>query len=82
MSVLRRMVVQTSVHYITETKAEQFLIPHELGHIIHCPVSTPYVKPLKDIQVDTRLWDFSDKLIPNVNQVLKRLGLLRLEWQS
>ncbi|KAG8013250.1 Beta-1 [Nibea albiflora] len=77
-----RMVVQTSVHYITETKAEQFLIPHELGHLIHCPVSTPYVKPLKDIQVDTRLWDFNDKLIPNVNQVLRRLGLLRLERQS
>ncbi|TKS86823.1 Glycosyltransferase family 92 protein F13G3.3 [Collichthys lucidus] len=76
------MVVQTSVHYITETKAEQFLIPHELGHIIHCSVSTPYVKPLKDVQVDTRLWDFGDKLIPNVNQVLKRSGLLSLEWQS
>ncbi|TKS86849.1 Glycosyltransferase family 92 protein F13G3.3 [Collichthys lucidus] len=82
MIVQPRMVVQTSVHYITETKAEQFLIPHELGHIIHCSVSTPYVKPLKDVQVDTRLWDFGDKLIPNVNQVLKRSGLLGLEWQS
>ncbi|XP_070834680.1 beta-1,4-galactosyltransferase galt-1-like [Chaetodon trifascialis] len=71
------MVEQTSVHLVLEKFGEQFKIPPELCHIIHSPLSTPMVQPLERIQVDTRLWDFRHKLIPNVNNVLRRAGLLR-----
>ncbi|XP_071354851.1 beta-1,4-galactosyltransferase galt-1-like [Trachinotus anak] len=71
-----RMVEQTSVHLVLKKFGEEFKIPPELCHIIHCPLSTPSVQPVEKIHVDTRLWDFKDQLIPNVNKVLKRAGLL------
>ncbi|XP_040916793.1 glycosyltransferase family 92 protein F13G3.3-like isoform X1 [Toxotes jaculatrix] len=71
-----RMVEQTSVHLVLKMFGEQFKIPPELCHIVHAPLSTPTVQPLEKIHVDTRLWDFKDELIPNVNNVLRRAGLL------
>ncbi|KAG7225892.1 hypothetical protein INR49_014320 [Caranx melampygus] len=71
-----RMVMQTSVHLVLKKFGEQFKIPPELCHIIHSPLSTPTVQPPEKIQVDTRLWDFKDELIPKVNNVLRRAGLL------
>ncbi|XP_035530248.1 uncharacterized protein LOC118337373 [Morone saxatilis] len=77
-----RMVEQTSVHLVLEKFGEEFKIPPELCHIIHAPLSTPTIQPLEKIQLDTRLWDFNDKLIPNVNNVLRRAGLLRSERKA
>ncbi len=76
------MVEQTSVHLVLETFGEQYKIPPELCHIIHCPLSTPSVQPLEKIQLDTRLWDFKDELILKVNNMLMRAGLLRSVGQS
>ncbi|XP_070776832.1 beta-1,4-galactosyltransferase galt-1-like [Enoplosus armatus] len=77
-----RMVEQTSVHLVLKKFGEQLKIPAELCHIIHSPLSTPSVQPLEKIHVDTRLWDFKYKLTPNVNNVLRRAGLLRSEGLS
>lgn len=70
------MVEQTSVHSVLKKFGEEFKIPPELCHIIHSPLSRPTVQPPEKIQVDIRLWDFKDELIPEVNNVLKRAGLL------
>ena len=76
MSVLHRMIEQTSVHSVLKTFGEQFKIPPELCHIVHSPMSTPSVQPVEKIHVDSKLWEFKDKMIPKANNMLRRAGLL------
>uniref|UniRef100_UPI0037E73847 beta-1,4-galactosyltransferase galt-1-like n=1 Tax=Semicossyphus pulcher TaxID=241346 RepID=UPI0037E73847 len=73
-----RMVEQTSVHSVLGKFGEQIKITPELCHVIHSPLGNHSVPPLEKIHVDTRLWDFNDKLIPNVNTMLRKAGLLAL----
>ncbi|XP_034530711.1 uncharacterized protein LOC117806116 isoform X2 [Notolabrus celidotus] len=70
-----RMVAQTSVHSVLKKVGEQFKIPPQLCHVIHFPLDTPHVQPPGLISMDMRLWDFNKKLIPNVNKVLRKVGL-------
>ena len=76
------MVEQTSVYSVTQSFGEEFLIPPELCRVIHSTMSNTKIEPLEKIRLDTRLWDFSDELIPNVNNALRRVGLLSTEGQK
>lgn len=68
--------MQTSVHEVLKKSGEQFKIPPELCHVIHSPPNGPSVQPHGFTHEDKRLWDFRKKLIPNVDKVLKKVGLL------
>ncbi|XP_037551241.1 uncharacterized protein LOC119427677 [Nematolebias whitei] len=74
-----RMVEQTSVHEVLKRFGQQYKAPQELCRTIH--VRTPLQGPLKleQLHVDKRLWDFQEKLIPNVDKVLKKVGMLASE---
>ncbi|KAK2826455.1 hypothetical protein Q5P01_020669 [Channa striata] len=76
MIVQPRFVEQTSVHDVLKMSGEKFKVPPDVCRIIHCPISGPKRRPLEQLHVDTRLWDFKDKLIPRVNEILTRVGLL------
>uniref|UniRef100_A0A3Q2YHQ5 Glycosyltransferase family 92 protein n=1 Tax=Hippocampus comes TaxID=109280 RepID=A0A3Q2YHQ5_HIPCM len=74
MIVRPRLVEQTSVHEVLKKSGKSYKVPREVCRIIH--VRTPLRASLKleQLHMDMRLWDFHQKLIPSVNQALRRAG--------
>ncbi|MEQ2189478.1 hypothetical protein GOODEAATRI_025753, partial [Goodea atripinnis] len=70
------MVEQTSVHSVLRFFGQQYKVPLDVCRIIHVRVALLKQLTLEELNVDKRLWDFQEKLIPNVDKVLKKLGLL------
>ncbi|XP_068194234.1 uncharacterized protein [Antennarius striatus] len=77
-----RMVKQTSIHEILQSFGEQYRVPLDVCRLIHVRHAQRSELKLEELTVDTRLWDFSDKMIPNVDKALKRAGLLSPEGRS
>ncbi|XP_077412848.1 uncharacterized protein LOC144043280 [Vanacampus margaritifer] len=77
MIIRPRLVEQTSVHEVLRQFGQSYKVPQELCRIIHVRHPLQYSLKLEDLHVDVRLWDFHQKLIPNVDCALKRVGLLR-----
>ncbi|KAF1374676.1 hypothetical protein PFLUV_G00231570 [Perca fluviatilis] len=75
-----RMVQQTSIHEVLMKYGEYFKVPPDVCRIIHSPISMP--RPPEQLHLDTRLWDFTDKLLPSVTTVLRRAGLLGSQGQE
>ncbi|XP_074517618.1 uncharacterized protein LOC141783920 isoform X1 [Sebastes fasciatus] len=82
MIVRPRLVEQTSVHEVLKTFGEKFKVPMDVCRIIHVRVPLRGSLTLQQLNEDKRLWDFQEKLIPNVDKVLRRAGLLGSEGQS
>ncbi|XP_074517807.1 uncharacterized protein LOC141784020 [Sebastes fasciatus] len=82
MIVRPRLVEQTSVHDVLKTFGEKFKVPMDVCRIIHVRVARRGSLTLQQLNEDKRLWDFQEKLIPNVDKVLRRAGLLSSEGQS
>ncbi|KAM8914864.1 uncharacterized protein AB9W97_011750 [Spinachia spinachia] len=76
MIVQPRMVQQTSVHEVLQMIGQVFKVPPDVCRIIHSPISTPTQRPLEQLHVDTRLRDFTEQLLPGLNKVLRKAGLL------
>lgn len=76
------MVEQTSVHEVLKNFGERYKVPHDVCRIIHVRVALQGALTLEQLNVDKRLWDFSEKLILNVDKGLKRAGLLSSDGQS
>lgn len=77
-----RLVEQTSVHELLKNSGERFKVPPGVCRIIHVRVALQGGLTREQLNVDKRLWDFEEKLIPNVDRVLKRVGLLGSEVHS
>ncbi|XP_077416996.1 beta-1,4-galactosyltransferase galt-1-like [Vanacampus margaritifer] len=75
MIILPRLVEQTSVHSVTKKFGKTYFVPEDVCRVIH--FNDP--ESLTELRVDQRLWDFQEKLIPNVDRVLKEAGLIKLE---
>lgn len=71
-----RMVEQTSVHEVLKFFGEQVKVPPVVCRIIHTRVGYMGWLTLEQLIVDTRLWDFSDRLIAGVDEALRRAELL------
>ncbi|XP_061672396.1 uncharacterized protein LOC133498989 [Syngnathoides biaculeatus] len=76
MIVRPRLVEQTSVHEVLRQFGKSYKVPREVCRIVHVRAPLQASLTLEQLHVDTRLWDFHRKLIPNVDGVLKRAGLL------
>ncbi|XP_038129630.1 uncharacterized protein LOC119775647 [Cyprinodon tularosa] len=76
MIVRPRMVEQTSVHSVLRFFGQQYSVPPDICRIVHVRVALRKSLKLEELNVDKRLWDFEEKLIPKVDQVLKKLGWL------
>lgn len=81
-SVHHRMVEQTSVHEVLKIFGGQYKVPPDVCRIIHVRVALQNALKLEELKVDKRLWDFSEKLIRNVDKRLKSAGLLGSQGQS
>ncbi|XP_070776332.1 uncharacterized protein [Enoplosus armatus] len=77
-----RMVEQTSVHEVLKNFGQRYKVPLEVCRIIHVRAALRGSLALEQLHEDKRLWDFSDKLIPNVDKQLRRAGLLSSEQPS
>ncbi|GAA6213331.1 uncharacterized protein LOC108875002 [Lates japonicus] len=82
MIVQPRMVEQTSVHELLKTFGPVYRVPLEVCRIIHVRVALQGALKQEELNVDKRLWDFYDKMIPNVDKALRRAGLLSEEPQN
>ncbi|KAL3049445.1 hypothetical protein OYC64_008825 [Pagothenia borchgrevinki] len=82
MIVQPRLVEQTSVHEVIKNFGERFKVPMDVCRIIHVRVALRGSLKFEQLREDKRLWDFQEKLIPNVDKVLKRAGLLGSEGRS
>ncbi|XP_076859099.1 beta-1,4-galactosyltransferase galt-1-like isoform X2 [Brachyhypopomus gauderio] len=78
MIVNPRVVIQTSVHSTLKHTGNEYLVPFDVCRIVH--VRTPLQSHLakNECFVDTRVWDFKKKLLPNVDRVLQASGLLKI----
>lgn len=71
-----RMVEQTSIHEVLKIFGTQVKVPPDVCHIIHTRVTLRGDLTLEQLHEDKRLWDFSEKLIPCVDEALSKAGLL------
>uniref|UniRef100_A0A3B3HQM6 Glycosyltransferase family 92 protein n=1 Tax=Oryzias latipes TaxID=8090 RepID=A0A3B3HQM6_ORYLA len=76
MIVQPKLVEQTSVHEVLRKFGGRYIVPWELCRFIHIHVARRTSLKLEQLNEDKRLWDFQEKLIPNVDKALKRAGLL------
>ncbi|GAA6080726.1 uncharacterized protein LOC113656113 [Tachysurus ichikawai] len=74
-----RNMIQTSVHSSLKHIGRDYKVAFDVCRIVH--VRTPLQGSLTKEQlfVDTRVWEFEQELIPNVNRVLQLSGLLKSE---
>ncbi|XP_051510008.1 glycosyltransferase family 92 protein F13G3.3-like [Myxocyprinus asiaticus] len=72
-----RKVEQTSVHVPLKSIGGNYLVPFNVCTIVHVrdPLQGHLTK--KELIVDTRVWDFEQELVPNVDQTLKLSDVLR-----
>ncbi|XP_078797495.1 glycosyltransferase family 92 protein F13G3.3-like [Oryzias latipes] len=82
MIVKPKLIEQTSVHEVLRKFGERYKVPQEVCRIIHVRVALRGYLKLEELNEDKRLWDFQEKLIPNVDKALKRAGLLPAEQQN
>lgn len=75
-------VEQTSVHSVLKSFRGEVRVPPSVCRIIHVRVALQGQLTKEQLNVDTRLWDFHEELIPRVDEVLTRMGLLNSEGQS
>ncbi|KAL2078333.1 hypothetical protein ACEWY4_026107 [Coilia grayii] len=71
-----RRVEQTSVHSTLRQSGPVINVPYDVCRVIH--VRTPEQPHLRKEQLyeDKKLWEFEEKLIPNINHALNESGLL------
>ncbi|XP_055361846.1 glycosyltransferase family 92 protein F13G3.3-like isoform X2 [Betta splendens] len=77
-----RMVEETSIHEMRKNFGERFKVPPEVCRIIHVRVPLQGSLTLEQLKVDKRLWDFHERMIPNVDNVLRKVGLLSSDQQK
>ncbi|XP_058471608.1 uncharacterized protein LOC131444920 isoform X1 [Solea solea] len=71
-----RMVEQTSVHEVLKKFGQVFKVPPQVCRLIHVRARLQEALTIDQLHVDKRLWEFHERLIPNVDVVLRRAGLL------
>ncbi|XP_026195383.1 uncharacterized protein LOC113148104 [Anabas testudineus] len=81
MIVQPRMVEQTSVHEVLKNFGERYKVPLDVCRIVHVRVALQGHLKMEQLNIDKRLWDFNEKLISNVDKVLKKVGILGSEQQ-
>ncbi|KAF6718653.1 hypothetical protein FQA47_012441 [Oryzias melastigma] len=82
MIVQPRLVEQTSVHEVLKKFGLRYKVPMDVCRIVHVRVALQGSLKLEQLNEDKRLWDFQEKLIPNVDKALQRAGMLRVEERS
>ncbi|XP_074548318.1 uncharacterized protein LOC141806609 [Halichoeres trimaculatus] len=75
MIIQPRLVEQVAVHRPLKFSGGTVKVPRNVCRMVH--VKNYEIPRPEDLREDKRLWDFQEKLIPNVDRALRRAGLLR-----
>ncbi|XP_048067112.1 glycosyltransferase family 92 protein [Megalobrama amblycephala] len=73
-----RKVQQTSVHSTLKYYGDTYRVPFDVCRIVHVRVPLQGHLTKDKLFVDKRVWDFAQKLIPNIDQTLKLTGFLNV----
>ncbi|XP_036381853.1 glycosyltransferase family 92 protein [Megalops cyprinoides] len=76
MIISPRHVVQTSVHSVLKNYGETYRVPPDVCRIVHVRVPLQGHLTKEQLFVDKKLWEYEKNLIPNVDNVLKKSGIL------
>ncbi|XP_076857532.1 uncharacterized protein LOC143511777 [Brachyhypopomus gauderio] len=76
MIVNPRKVTQTSVHRVIKSSGGTFWVPNYLAIVLHTAKPQEPGLPFDELIMDMRIWEFAERLIPNVDKVLQKSGLL------
>ncbi|KAL2092605.1 hypothetical protein ACEWY4_012403 [Coilia grayii] len=71
-----RHVEQTSVHSVLKHFGPSIDVPFDVCHIIHVRVPLQWYLRKDQLYEDKKLWEFEEKLIPNISHALHESGLL------
>lgn len=71
-----RHVVQTSVHSVLKTLGETFWVPPDVCRLIHVRVPLQGSLTKDQLLVDKKLWEYEKELVQNVDNTLRKSGLL------
>ncbi|KAM6968572.1 uncharacterized protein LKV04_017422 [Tautogolabrus adspersus] len=71
-----RLIEQVSVHEVLKAFGNTYKVHPDVCRIIHVRAALRGKLKLEELNEDKRLWDFHQELIPNVDEALKRAGLL------
>uniref|UniRef100_A0A0E9X7Z0 Glycosyltransferase family 92 protein n=1 Tax=Anguilla anguilla TaxID=7936 RepID=A0A0E9X7Z0_ANGAN len=71
-----RQVVQTSVHSVLKNYGQTFRVPPDVCRIVHVRVPLQGSLAKEQLFVDKKLWEFEKPLLPNVDNVLNKSGIL------
>ncbi|XP_051949822.1 uncharacterized protein LOC127620655 [Xyrauchen texanus] len=77
-----RKVEQTSVHVPLKSIGGNYRVPFHVCRIVHVRVPLQGHLTKEELTVDTRVWDFGQEMIQNVDQTLKHSGLLRISQMT
>uniref|UniRef100_A0AAY4BA34 Glycosyltransferase family 92 protein n=1 Tax=Denticeps clupeoides TaxID=299321 RepID=A0AAY4BA34_9TELE len=77
MIVNPRMIIQSSIHSVLKYHGRTFWVPSDLALVIH--TRQPLQPDLTSGQLimDTKLWEYENQLLPNIDDILKRSGIIR-----
>ncbi|XP_063068014.1 uncharacterized protein LOC134459593 [Engraulis encrasicolus] len=71
-----RFVQQTSVHSVLKHFGPTVKVSFDVCHLIHVKIPGNGTLYKNQLHEDKRLWEFEEKLIPNINRALHESGLL------
>lgn len=76
MIVNPRNMMQTSVHTSLQITGQVYRVPFDVCRIIHVRIPLQGSLTKEQLFVDSRVWDFEQELVPNVDKALQLSGLL------
>lgn len=70
-----RKVMQASVHTVRKISGKSMWVPSDLAVAMHTKLRNSDLGIEKMI-MDNKIWEYAERLIPNVNKVLRKSGIL------
>ncbi|XP_048840824.1 beta-1,4-galactosyltransferase galt-1-like [Brienomyrus brachyistius] len=70
-----RQVVQTSVHSVLKNYGDTLRVPAGVSRIVHVRVPLQGTLTKEQLIVDTKLWEYQEDLVPNIDSVLNKSGI-------
>ncbi|KAI5106890.1 hypothetical protein C0J45_2528, partial [Silurus meridionalis] len=72
-----RKVMQASVHIVHKINGKSIWVPRDLAIVMHTAKPKRPELGIEKLIKDNKIWDYAERLIPNVNKVLHKAGILK-----
>lgn len=72
-----RKVMQASVHTVYKINGKSIYVPNDLAIVMHTTEPKRPDLGIEKLIMDNKIWEYAERLIPNVNKVLHKSGILK-----